>query len=101
MADAALYCLVWEQDRVDEALSSVSRELKFLWGTFKLSMQAQARLAELGFADIDIFTHMEDDVAAVRAFALEALGFKPDVGSLAKATVSRLISAWQSAAKRG
>ena len=32
MADAALYCLVWEQDRIDEALSTVSRESKFLWG---------------------------------------------------------------------
>ena len=43
-------------------------------GSFKLSQQAQARLAELGFTDIDIFANMEDDVAAVRAFALEALG---------------------------
>ena len=64
-------------------------------------MQAQARLAELGFTDIDIFANMEDDVAAVRAFALEALGFKPGVGFLSRATISRLISAWQSAAKRG
>ena len=49
-----------------------------------LSLQAQARLAELGVTDTENFANVEDDVAAVRAFALEGLGFKPDVGYLAK-----------------
>ena len=48
MADAALYALVWDEERIKEALAEASKEVKFLWGQFKISLQTQARLAELG-----------------------------------------------------
>ena len=101
MADAALYALVWDEARVKEAMAEASKEVKFLWGQFKISLQAQARLAELGFTDVEIFASMEDSEAKVRAFILGGLGFRQDTEFVAKGTVARIISAWTSAQQRG
>ena len=101
MADAALYILEWPEERVTEALSEVSKELKFIWGQLKLCLQAQARLAELGFTDVESFGALDDNEAAVRAFVLGGLGFRPESEFIAKGTVARIISAWRSAAQRG
>ena len=102
MADAALYILAWPRDRVETALSQVSKELKCLWGEEpKLSLQAQARLAEAGFTVVGIFAALDDNEAAVRAFVLGDMGFKPDTELIAKGTVTRVIAAWKDASKRG
>ena len=101
MTDAALYILVWPEERVTEALSEVSKELTIIWGQFKLSIQAQARLAELGFTDVDILGALDDNEVAVRAFVLGGLGFRLDSEFITRGTVARVISAWRSAAQRG
>ena len=101
MADAALYALVWDEARVKEAMAEASKEVKFLWGQFKISLQAQARLAELGFADVEMFASLEDSEAKVRAFILGGLGFKHDTEFVAKGTIARIIPAWKSAQQRG
>ena len=101
MADAALYALVWDEARVKDALTEASKEVKFLWGQFKVSLQAQARLAEAGFTDVEIFAAMEDSEAKVRAFILGGMGFKPDTEFVAKGTTARIISAWKAAQQRG
>ena len=101
MADAQLYILEWPEERISEALADVSKELRFLWGQSKISLQAQARMAELGFTDVEIFGALDDNEVAVRAFTLGGLGFKPNTEFLAKGTVARVISAWRSASQRG
>ena len=58
-------------------------------------------MAELGFTDVEIFGALDDNEAAVRAFVLGGLGFRPNVVFLAKGTVARIISAWRSASQRG
>ena len=74
MADAQLYILEWPEERITEALAGVTKELRFLWGQFKISLQAQARMAELGFTDVEIFGALDDNEAAVRASILGGLG---------------------------
>ena len=53
----------------------------FLWGQSKISLQAQARVAELRSTDVEIFGALDDNGAAVHAFILGGVGFRPNMGS--------------------
>ena len=84
-----------------ELLAGVSHELTFLWLSHKVPRDVQARLAQLGFTDVDVWAQLEDSKKEARAWIKGTAGLKMDGNPNAMSIISRVLNSWTSAAKRG
>ena len=83
------------------ALSAIDAELRFLLESSKIPMDIIAKIAHLGYTDVETFSHMESDPKALRKVFKEDVGLDPAGGPQHRAMVARLLSCWETAGKRG
>eukprot|EP00971_Amphidinium_carterae_P219082 4349035-Amphidinium_carterae.1 len=81
------------------ALASLTVELRFLLDNFGLSQAVQAKLASLGYTEVDIFAKLEDSPAQVRA-ALGSDVLDPTASAVNRAVTARILAAWEAAGVR-
>eukprot|EP00971_Amphidinium_carterae_P347301 6489233-Amphidinium_carterae.1 len=81
------------------ALASLTVELRFLLDNFGLSQAVQAKLASLGYTEVDIFAKLEDSAAQVRA-ALGSDVLDPAASPVNRAVTARILAAWEAAGVR-
>ena len=86
---------------ITEALKHVDADVKYLWAQGKVVPEAQAKLASLGFGEMDIFAKLGDTVQDVRKTIETDFGISPESGLPGKNVISRIISAWERAYGRG
>ena len=85
---------------IDEEVSKMTAELRFLLGNGQIPTEVQASFASLGVIDMDVFSKIADDVAGFRTFLAEDLHIAPTT-TKRKVLTAELVSAWESACVRG
>ena len=89
-------------DAIALQLSELEHELGFVLTSLKMHPDIQAKIAQVGFGDIKMFSEIDEGAgkAGVRSFAKDTLGINSAGGAEPRAAVARLCLAWESARKR-
>ena len=83
-----------------EAISKMGSELVLLLESAKVPTDVIAKLGELGYSDMDTFSHMECDPKGVRTLLKEDVGLDPAKSTQHRSMTARVLAAWDSAQKR-
>ena len=80
-------------DDEDQAvlLKKLDSELSFAWDALHIPMDVQARLAQLGFADLDIWSKLEDDPKEARQLVVNEIGLRRGGNDDDRQIASRLL----------
>ena len=87
-------------DRIKALMQPVAHDLAFLWTQTHIPLAVQARLSELGYTDLGVSGHLDDNPAEVRNFAKNELGMDPAAAEF-RTTVARVVKAWEGAHTHG
>ena len=93
--------MVLGAEQQEELLKKLDSELSFAWDALSIPADVQARLAMMGFTDLDIWSKLEDDAKEARKFVVGELGLRREGNDDYRQIVSRLLSSWETAQIRG
>ena len=80
-------------------VASIGDQLSFLWDEYKVPLEIQARLIQLGVTEVNVFSKLESGEPGMRDFIREEVNLKAQDGM--RTHVGRLLSAWEAAHLRG
>ena len=84
----------------EAALKSMSSDLVFLLDKNNVDTDVQAKIGELGYTDVGVFSKFEDSADKVRAAFKADLGLDESQGARFRVVLARLINAWEAANAR-
>ena len=89
-------------DAIALHLYEIEHELGFVLTSLKMHPDIQAKIAQVGFGDLRMFSEIDEGAGkvGVRAFAKDTLGINSSGGAEPRAAVARLCLAWETARKR-
>ena len=82
-------------------LAKLSHELSFIWDSYVIPHEIQARLSQLGFWDANVFANLEDSKPEVRKFFKEQVGIKQEGNEHYTSYIAKLLDSWETAVTRG
>ena len=77
----------------EQAIGAMGSELVYLLESMKISREIIAKLGELGYTDMDTFSHMEADAKGVRALLKDDVGLDPAMDLGHRSMTARFLSA--------
>ena len=90
-----------DEHEIDELVSKLSMDLRYLLDAEKISLGIQAKLVKLGITDLNAFAKLEDTQSLMRDVIKEEIGIHPADGGGNRGMMARILSAWDSAVQRG
>ena len=88
-------------DAQEPLVAKMNHGLSFVWNTLQVPMELQARLAQMGFWDLEVWSNAEDSKEAMRKFVMNEVGIKKEGNDMFRSLVGRLLSSWQSGEIQG
>ena len=96
----SLLAQVMAPDVVETNIMKMGSELVFLLESSQIPRDIIAKFGEIGYTDMDTFSHMDVDTRGVRTLLKDDVGLDPAGGTQHKSMTARILAAWDAAGKR-
>ena len=88
-------------EEMKQLLSSISDDLSFIWDDALVPLEIQARMAQMGFLQLDVWAKSESSEKELRDFLKADSGIRQLGNDKYRSHISLLISTWETANIRG
>ena len=98
---ASLLAAPYSEEAQADSIKTIDDVLAFLWNTLKIALEAQAKLANMGFTDLGVLPNVAETTADLRNMITDEVGLKSEGDAQYRSQVSRILDSWDTAKIRG